>query len=513
MRSAWADAAIEAGEAPIVLVTIALPSGRRLRVASEACSIATRTSEDGPYAYQPLLLSIDEFTEELDPFALGGVGSFAQARIEVATDVDVAALQAAWQHLSAARVEVAYWWRGQPWHERHILLDSATVQGLEFGGAGEPLALVLEAAPPVTSAAVGDASRDLGADFPGSIDTALDAMTDLSGSEYQIVYGDPESVPGYKIGAVAGSNRLVLAGDLWPDLGAITVFEDGASVGSFTPLVATDYTYVTSLTEFLAASGAYTYRATRGGSASATDNARPALGAGAVLRRLLTDSGLRIDWVRCERALQLLMSWRIGLFLDRQAPAIDVVREQLVPWLPIVEMAGGAGLWYAYADPHLAPIEAELTLGQGLVGRVGRVSMSDRDLVRNSFSLRYTREEFSGEYTATVALDSANDPLCYLSEQLYGTLADEVLDCPISWDATTGLRILHARAARLALPRRRVTYVLSRDLYWLAGGAVCALTDPVLSLASARAVAVAVSRGAQVSATFELVDRTPYVAL
>lgn len=519
MRSSIADAAVADGARPTWLLTLSLPDGSVIRVASEAVSVPVRAlGGDGPYQYDPLLVGLDEFTEELDLFSLDGVGALTQAQVDVATQRDLALGQDQWLHATAATVEIALLWAGQAWEDRLVLLDGGTVQGIEWGVPGEVTTISVETTPPATSAAIGDDTRDVGVDFPAPLldNGGVNEMTDLAGCRYQHVYGVAESVPGYKIGNVGGNNRVILAGYDFARTGGsyqVTAYVDGASVGVFTVANTTvnsqPYAYIESAGLFLATDGAVTYKATYGGIAAANDGTAAALNADGILRRLLVDSGLSVDWVRMAPTLALLRGWRVGLYVDQETTAIEAIRNRLLPYLPLVEIPGGDGLWYAYADPLVAPVEAELIVGQHLLGRVGRMSLSDMEAIRNSFTISYGWEGFSSEYQSSAELNADNDALCYLSQQLYGVREDEAIECDVTWDAATALRMLRARASRLALPRRVITYEVAADLYWLTAGAVVTLTDAGYGIAGERAIVASVNRSlVPFQVRLEIVDRT-----
>ena len=519
MRLSEAEATIEQGERPIWLCTLGLPDGRALRLATRPVEVATVSlGGDGPYQYDPFLVGVSEFEEEIDLFSLDGVGALTQAQVEICTpDTELGALQSDWHHVIAATVELAILWDGQAWEERVVVL-SGSVQGAEFGIEGQATTLSLETTPPSTSETIGDDERDLGLDWEAVVDTAAVPMSDLAGSKYQHVYGAPESVPAYKVGEVSpGFNRLVLCGHHLARTGGsyvVAVYQDGGYVGDYTvvngEINGQPYAYVESSTEFLASDGAYTWKATHGGIAAANGSDRPALNAEGVIRRMLVDSRLPVDWRRTEPALARLRDWQIGVYTDEEATAIDVIRDRVLRHLPVVEMSGGEGLWLAYADPHLAPVEAQLTLGQELLGRVGRMRMSDPESIRNVFVVNYGREAFAQELLSTVRLDADNSALCALSQQLYGVRADEPIDCDVTWDDATALRIASARAGRLALPRRVLAYELAPELYWLRAGTVVSVTDPGYSIARHRGVIARVNRTMlPFVATIELVDRTP----
>ncbi len=515
MRSTFADAAVRAGRLPIWLLTLELPDGRFLRFSTEPISIdTTSTLQPGPYHYLPLLSGVSEFVEELDVFVLEGVAAFTQARVDIAWHQSLEALHEDWHHVTAADAEVALIWAGQAWEDRHVILGAGTVQGLQMGAAGEETTITLETTPPITSAAICDDSRDVGADWPSPTDNGLNALSELEGRKYQQVYGACSSVPGYKVGG-AVNNKLLLAGHHFPDTTAVQPYEDGlASGGTLTvqngTLSSGDYAYIEDAVRFSAASGAWTYAPVNGGIVAADDITSPALRADGVVRKLLTDSGLRIDWDRMQATLILLRSWDVGFYVDQQTTAIDAIRDRLLPYLPLVEVESGDGLWLAYADPMAAPIEGRLVVGQQLIERIGRISVSDMDGIFNEFTVDYDYEAFSQAHKLVFSLDGDTSTLCYLSQQLYGAKPADAMECKCTSDPATAHRMAAAKAARLALPRRSATYLAARDLYYLRAGSQWELVDPINGITAQRVIVRSVNRGLDPDeVVFDFIDRTP----
>lgn len=520
MRSPLADAAILRGETPITLVTLTMPDGHAIRVASAPVSVSVDArGGGGPYDYDPLLAGMDEFEEEFDVFSLDAVGALTQASLDIVTTEDIAAMQADWQAFTAARVEVAMLWRGESWEQRVRLLEDGQIQNAQIGLVGQATTISVETAAPPAGAMIGDEDRTLPDDWVEPLfDNVPDEMTSLEGCYFQWVVGRPHRVPGYKVGDVAGNNRLILAGHHFGRTGAsaqVTVYEDGVSIGAITVVNADGttgpYAYVADAGAFQSADGAYTYRPTYGGMEAANDLAASALNAGDVFEKLLSLSGVLVDWTRTRPALERLRSWDVGVYGDEPAEALAVVRDTLLPHLPLVEMGGGEGVWFAYVDPVNDPVEAELVAGQNLLGRIGRVETSDLGAVRNSFAIEYAFDPFTREYTASLTLGPDTSTLCYLSDQLYGTRADDTIACDITGDAITAMRILQHRAGRLALPRRIVTYHAAPEMYWLRAGMKVELTDEEIGVSGVEGVITRISRGMRpLRVRIELLDRSPF---
>lgn len=528
MRTTAAERATSGGRLPITLVTLSMADGRYIRVASEPVTVSVGAlGSVEPLVYEPLLASVDEFEEELDVFALDGVGSLTQASIDFVTTEALLRLQNEWHAFLGARVEVAMIWRGDVWEDRTVILDAGAIQNAQIGHeVGQATTISVETAPPAVGASIGEADRRVSDDWPDPLlgsPSGL-AMTSLEGCYYQWVLGKPYRVPGYKIGANGGATSLLLlAGHQFPRSGAsyqITVYEDGTSVGAFTVVNDTvnglDYAYVASGADFDspdggAPDGSYTYAPTYGGMVSANDITTSAVSAGDVLEKLLRLSGVKVDWTRMQPALARLSSWVLGVYGDEPANCLEVIRDTILPYAPLVEINGGEGLWFAYMDPVNDPIEADLVFGQHLVDLVGRVESSDVDAIENEFSIEYAYDPFTKEYTSSLTLGADNSTLCYLSQQLYGVRSASLISCDVTGDDATAMRILQQRAGRLALPRRIATYHAAADMYWLRAGMKVSLTDEARSFTSQEAVVTRVSRSMRpMRIRVECIDRSPF---
>lgn len=517
MRTPSADAAAEAAEGPVVLCTITMRDGCVVRAATRPVLVSAQVG--GPWLYDALLGGVDEIAGAVDVFALDATAALSQARVDVTLDDDAAALVDAWHHLAAATAEVAIAWEGETWERRRVLL-SGPVQALEVGRLGEATSFAVEAAPVATSAVLGDDTRDIGNDYPATLlDRAGDEMTDVAGEVYPVILGQPRRVPGFKVGVVvAGTNRLVIAGHHVPGTPSLAVYSDGVSAGSFTvtntSVTSGDIACIDTANQFWSPdsastpNGAYTVDFTGGGIARSDNSAAATKSAADVVRWLLANSGILVDWRRMERCLDLLSSWPIGVVVDQQTTHVDVLRE-LARVLPVIEVPGASGTWFAYVDPLGMPIEGSLVAGAELVGGIGRLAVSDRDAVRNSFTMNFFHDGFTGNFLESVTVDADTSAICALSEQVYGaTLADDPVDCRWIWDAVTARRALVARASRLAMQRRSRQYVLAADAYHVEEGRAYLLTDADYGISGRRCIVREKSLTAPFVATIDLVDQT-----
>lgn len=488
----------------VILCTITMPDGRTIRAATEP--IVVSAAVGGPWLYDLLLSGIDDFDIEIDIYSLDATASMSQAVVEIITDDDMAELSANWHHPLASIVEIAGIEAGQTWESRTVYLRGS-MQALEIGRAGEPTSFAVEAAPVVTSAVLGDDSDNINVDFPPPLlDSAAASMTDVD-AMYPIILGTAMRVAAHKVGAVGGVNRLVLCGPPLPDTGALQTYIDGTAGGSYSPVNGSAYTYMSNAA-FTAVSGAFTVDYSRGGVARHNDATKATKSAADVLGWLLANSGLDIDWTMMRSTLARLASWPYGIAITQQSNYIDVARD-LAKFLPIIEVPGANGLWFAYADPDGIPIEGRIVVGAELVGGIDRLVMSDADSILNSFTLNYLRDAATNNYLGTVTLDASNSAVCALSQQLYGVRAAEVSEATGIVDATTALRALVVRASRVALPHRSRKYILADGADHVLPGSSFLLDDPEYSVSNQ----VVYVRGRSILppyvVTLDFMDRTP----
>lgn len=491
------------------LVTLTLPDGTIIRA-------ATRPKGVSQWSYDTLLLEEPVFDEELNLFSLDAVAGFQQATVSLVTHEDLAAKAADWRHIVAARAELALIIGSASYDDRRVLIRNGRIHNLQLGLKGERTSFTVESVASPTSTAVGADTQDMGDEWVDPLtDTAAGAMSSLVGRKRVYVFGDPKRVPAYKVGAVSGNDRLVLCGHSLPDTGSVTVYEDDGSGISATPVNTTNsagaYAYNDSSSIYRAADGAYTWDADRGGISAADDLASPALRASGVLRKLLAMSGERIDWRSMEDTLRSLHRYQCGFWVDEEVAALDLIRSRMVPVFPLVEVMGPNGLYFAISDPHERAPVVSLVEGQQLIGRASGLEFSDADAVRNQFTLNYAYNAQSGVYEKSATIDKDNDPLCYLSHQIYSeTLADKTLKTACVHDEATAYAVLRARASRLALQRRRVAFYAATDVMdYLRAGMVVLLTSSSWGMTSERAVVQSISyREAALMIQFDVLDRT-----
>lgn len=219
-----------------------------------------------------------------------------------------------------------------------------------------------------------------------------------------------------------------------------------------------------------------------------------------------------------QRALTKLATWPAGFWIDKEVSAIETIRSRLVSILPILEVNGGGGVWFYYADPADANVSGDLVEGQHLIGQVGPMTFSDLDAIRNTFTVAYAKEESAGTFSETVTIDGDTNAHCYLSRQLLarpdiyddGTRGGDTIETDVLWEAASARRAANAMAARLALPRRHLDFVASPWSYWIEPGEVYTLTSEANAIDGFAAACVLRSRGGGAFGLgFDLIDGTP----
>lgn len=466
-----ARAALAAGRRPVVVCLLRLRGGTVYAFGTEAIEIPRRGIDTAPIQVSPGLI-VDDVESAIDPFGLSGETALTQAQVSVVLPSSLAAAQGDWRYVGAASAELARVWPGDAWEDRESMLAGTRLSGITLGGAGEPSTFTIEAALAQTSAAIGDATRTLGADFPAPLDTSGADLTTLEGVEYPAVHGAPYRAQGFKIGEIGGDNydRVVIAGHDWPDATNIYAYADGVVLGATFPvLTATGpsgtYAYIRSNTgAFDSSVGAITVSPLWGG-VPKRNNSGPALRLGDLLELWLSVSGLAVDWARTLPALDYLRAWSGGVYLDAAVPAIDAIRDHIVTVAPLIEMQSSAGVWFFYADLDAPQVRGTLTEGQELLGPAGGVRLTEIEDVRNSVTVLYAKDEFTGEFSNSLVVDADADAAAYVSEQLYGELVDDAIESLSIADAVTARRAGRARIHRRAMQRRIITYLVSDWAY------------------------------------------------
>lgn len=517
MRYSDIESDIVARKSPEIVLTLTTEAGV-WRVGGKAFTVPAEEEPDGFMAIEAGMLQRVAFQDEFDPNDLSSLASLQQAGVQVVLEPHPIESASDLLVLLGGSAELALCWESQDWALRRKLL-TGSLQGLSFGLPGEPISFTLENTPPTTSGIVGDDTVDLGEYFTNPVDSLSVDLSSPDGRHPPIVFGRAKRIPGYKIGDDgAGNNQLFLCLHELP-AGDIRTYEDGADDSTRTPVAVSGsigvFRVLKSASLYSAAHGGYTWDADNGGW-------RGSKNAADVLKLLLELSGLKVDEERMIRTYNRLRSWDIGLYVDSQASAIEIIRERLLKFLPLVEVNGDGGIWFAYFDGLNEPAVVDLsTGGKGLIGRIGAAETSDLDEVRNSWTIAYQYDSFTGTYLKNLSLGwrtrdatgarVAYDESCLVSKRLFGPKESDILECPIIWDTPTAQRLLKLMCERYALPRIRVSYLYDPIVcYTLELGDIVSYTDTELGLSALKAVVTRIDRTLQPpQLTLELLTPSP----
>lgn len=467
MISAAANTALSAGGHGVYLVTVRA-GGIVIRAATQAADVPWATGHDLAYA---ALARLEPLALEVNVGSLTGIGAYESIKVEIADEsTDAVSLQLAGHPLAGAVVEIALWWPGQDWELREVVLRGRA-RSPTLSPAGR-LTGFTATSQPASSGSAGVVDPDVGItdEFP-----SRPYAVELAGNLFPVVLGRVRNIPGLKLGGWSSVDHLLLAGH-WLGAGDVNAYEDAST----TPFAINPYTIVNTysdegrkvawlegaaLSTFIAA-GALTVNLETGG-APRRDGAGATRTAADVLVWLLTKSERRVDWRRCQQALVHLATWDLGIYLDAESPAVNVIADRIVKVLPLVVLESADGLWYHYVDLSLNHPTADLVEGQNLLGPVPGTALdwgSEEDC-RNAYSLDWYYDHAVDQMRQHTAIDHDSDPMCRLGLDLTEEVrAEEPVDADMLWTETTARRSLLHRARRKSLPFGTCRMVVSADV-------------------------------------------------
>lgn len=250
---------------------------------------------------------------------------------------------------------------------------------------------------------------------------------------------------------------------------------------------------------------------------------------------LLRGAGDVIEWVlesfydgpvdqgRLQAVRTALNAWKIDTWIDSPVNAMDWLRREILPLLPVELREGEHGLYPAIVRYDLTAADCVRHLVEGAdVSRESSVSFTSDD-VQNEITVKFRPARgSSSEWLATRTLTARQGflsfwvpggtitvadpaivphPLCAASQARYGVRPFAV-EAHAVWDEPTAVLIASHLAQRFAMRRRKIRY--SGDLEDLEIGQGVQLTDADLHLEAAVCVVLDVTPGAEPGAT--LVD-------
>lgn len=479
----------------IRVVTLRAP-GFVWRAASEPVTITGDTS-GAPLFADARLYDVSGVINEVNLYDLQrSEFTSCDVTMGVPATLSAADLDAAFGHLAFALAEVAVYDPTLPWKRRQVLIGRGIVSGLKIDVAGMALVFTVEASNPVTSESVGDGSRDMGLDYPSL------GFPSLSGKQWPTGVGRLYGIPGHKLGLLGGgTSALGLFGHHVADLSqSFSVYEDGAAytaAGTLSLVNTYDsngepisYVMSNDTADFTAAQGSFTVDLD---SSAGLSNGSSAIGAPAVIRWLLTEAGVAVDWARMQPAFAALQGLDIGIYSDSETSALRLLRDRIVAALPLIEETGPNGIWLRVAVPSMLPVTGHLVEGANLVGFTGAMEQTtDPDSIRNRLISNYGYDHYTGAYLKRAVVDWTNHPMCAPSYSLAGALVDDEEDLDITWHDATAAELTRARAERVSMHRYTISAaVVAAGAAGLDAGQCWTVTAPSRGWVARRCTVVA----------------------
>ena len=539
-RTTAAEAAWRAREPRLLLVTIEFPD-LTLRVAGSPVYVPNSSGED--LQYYGGLTSLDDVTQrsganQLTTFNFAFSGDGLDMSLMVSDD----------RVPAAGLVEVAAIWPGDDFSAREVFLQGARITRFNYGRGNEPVALTVQRDDEAECLDIGADKPDL-YDIYTSIVENHHELGKLKGKALPIVLGRCYNIPAHRAFYTSSADWVVVAGHPCPTAqngpgsvaGGGVPMENGGGDTVLTsdyvetPLANTEYTFdgetytmaevegntgsgspgtsptweVNFKNAYTTAGPSYPNRLTASLPEGGLKDRRKKviIGAGMILRHLLEESGMRVDWGLQQAALTRLASWDVGLYISQRVNVLELIRDRMIRELPLLEQRSGKGIWFSYHEPWDEPSVATLIEGQhwGMDSAIEYTSLE----VRNSITMQYAYHHGNGDFAKSVTVDRTNSGIC---EWSFNTFRDRPMDRPFeSYIAAlqpTAVRLARAKIHAMALPKRRFKGVLGREHYWLEPGAVVQVESTNYNLSTrAQIIEKPLSMPGQV--TFETIERLP----
>ena len=454
-----------------------------LRVGAQVWRVATEpieapTGEEGATESYRGGLDLDpSFRDQIDLFADTAGERSVPLTIHLDGLQDVVSMQDLGLRLSAATGRLMLYPDGGSDEDVLVWVDGVVLEP-EYGSTEEPVTLTLSEEDADAQGLIPDeAAAYTTQTYPGTT-----GDQDKRGERYPIIIGAPGSATQDGSAPIhANSATFVLAGhavaattatlyDEEDDFSeSLAITESADALGRVVSWINT--TLATTIT--VTVGDAFWVRWTGGGGLQGPSGSAMR-GAGSIMRWMLQRSGARWDAGRTAAAIPRLDSYLIDCYIgatpDKRVSPLEWVREHLVPILPISMRRGPGGLY-----PVVWRFDAVEQDASGVIdadasraSRVGPVSWSARDAVKNQIVLRYGPSARTDKYTKRKGF--CGDPLLpALDTDLetnlacrwsFGSFGSRPLErsSDVLWDDATAGAVLAWWARRYALPTRSATY-------------------------------------------------------
>jgi hypothetical protein len=476
--------------------------GRVIRVSDVAC-----TPYDGatPLHFAP---GAPEFTGS-DLFEIGGTGEE-----EASIELSFLASKAEYDILSQSDptpwlVEVSLWREGSAWAERRILARGP-MDNLSFGNFAEPITGIVEerfsddrALLPDDAAVVTETT------WPAPV--VLPAVGQpATGSVYPIVFGAPGlALPSDDFGDLYGWPAFAVAFDGNGDNSATpctVLLSDGllSSIGAASievVNVSLDPTESTVVTPVAGVDGqGRTVTTVEIDAVDLPISAGDELwciaqqvvglqGAGDIIRWVLEQSSLRVDFASLDETLTTLNLFRLDGVINSQVSPYSFLVDEILPLLPVTLTRTSGGLSLRLWPWRAGAQDARTTIGPAYAcQRMSTVDWSSTYDVKSAFQFSFGYDMRAGEYRRLLryvpepAYDTPTEirnPWCVRADTrlnrrtgLRGNWRWETLESALVADPATARAILDWRARRYSQAVQSAKYAGPEELQYLRAGDV-----------------------------------------
>ena len=213
--------------------------------------------------------------------------------------------------------------------------------------------------------------------------------------------------------------------------------------------------------------------------------------AGEVLEYLLGLSSLAVDRGRLAAAKPMLSRYLLDGCISARVSPWDVIRDEILPLLPVSLVSGPAGLypvvWRYDARPedatHILDADADPAVERS--GRIVYDSSDRANRVEVAYAYSYRRSVYAGSIRlgAVGDEDATPHPLCTWSRARTGRVLDRRLESAWIYDTSTAYAVAEWQAYAYCLPTRTVEFrVPEAHFVHIERGDVVSVTDSTVYL-------------------------------
>jgi hypothetical protein len=471
-----------------------------LRLGGATVRIATgpvrlRESTGLSRAYLPGIVDDLEIEESYEPGSSPGTRSLPLAIPNKLVD---ALAQVRAGNMLAGEAEVFLAIDGQAYEDRFVVMDGDVTGGVSFG-TQKGSVVRTKASDPRTTAALPVT--------PYVIEAARfsAAATSFVGQRFPYVFGDAERVSAalvvYPAGTTGTARALVCVPTNGAEVSAVYVGGAEKATGD------AEYAWASRImlddlgTPYLGvefSGGTHVWEGEESITVDVTGAQEQYLHQcmRAVLEGFSTLGRRRIHYDLLGEVVGRLGSVRTRLYVNGSgagtaATAVSLLEGALVQSFPMVSMVTTDGRYGPVVADARAPVRASLVRGIHLLNREGDLEESDKDGLRNAFTILYRYNHATDAYDGVATRSSSNSVLCSRSEEAIGLRHDSPLEAPeITTDDVAGY-VLDWLVYHRSMPSYSVEYQIPLAyLLRLRLGWNVALTDDELGFEAVTATVV-----------------------